>query len=241
MNRSTRLIDYSMMALATVFGVGSIVLLLAMGSFTFVRLGWTESTLLGWDAALSIAFFVQHSVMVRRSFRTRLATVVPQRHVGAVYAIASGVVLAVVAVFWQRSENHLLVLQGISLWNARVCAVAALAVFIWSARAFRSFDPLGLGPIKAHLRGRPAESPRFVARGPSRWVRHPLYACIIVLIWCAPDLTADRLLFNVLWTGWIWLGAMLEERDLLREFGDAYRDYRRKVPMLIPWRGPVAL
>jgi hypothetical protein len=46
---------------------------------------------------------------------------------------------------------------------------------------------------------------------------------------------------DVLWTAWICVGAVLEEADLLADFGDAYRDYRRKVPMLIPWRGPAAL
>jgi methanethiol S-methyltransferase len=50
--------------------------------------------------------------------------------------------------------------------------------------------------------------------------------------------TADRLLFNVLWTGWIWIGAILEERDLVREFGDVYQRYQKAVPMLVPWRGP---
>ena len=75
----------------------------------------------------------------------------------------------------------------------------------------------------------------------SEWVRHPFYACILVFLWSCPDLTADRLVFNVLWTAWIVVGTLLEERDLLAEFGDAYAAYRRQVPMLVPWRGPVAL
>jgi protein-S-isoprenylcysteine O-methyltransferase Ste14 len=47
------------------------------------------------------------------------------------------------------------------------------------------------------------------------------------------DLTADRLLFNVLWTAWMIIGTVLEERGLLASFGDAYRDYQTEVPMLI--------
>jgi hypothetical protein len=31
------------------------------------------------------------------------------------------------------------------------------------------------------------------------------------------------------------LGATLEERDLIRVFGDKYRAYRKRVAMLIPW------
>ena len=56
------------------------------------------------------------------------------------------------------------------------------------------------------------------------------------MIWSYPHLTADRALFNVLWTLWIFTGSVLEERDLVAEFGDRYRDYQNKVPMLIPWR-----
>ena len=59
----------------------------------------------------------------------------------------------------------------------------------------------------------------------------------LVLLWACPDVTADRLLLNGLFTGWIVVGSRLEERDLVREFGDAYRDYQRKVPMLLPWPG----
>jgi protein-S-isoprenylcysteine O-methyltransferase Ste14 len=51
---------------------------------------------------------------------------------------------------------------------------------------------------------------------------------------------SGHLLFAVMWTAWIYIGALLEERDLIAEFGDRYRQYRRQVPILIPWRGRVA-
>jgi protein-S-isoprenylcysteine O-methyltransferase Ste14 len=210
-------------------------------SLTLIRLNFSEAGVLFWDTALSFAFFLQHSGMVRKPFRARLAGIIAPRHQGAIYAVASGIVLTLVVVLWQRSQASLLILHGSLLWMARACSFLAIMIFIWSARALRSFDPLGLGPIRAHLGGRPERPPSFVVRGPYRWVRHPLYSCVIVLIWSNPTLTADRLLFNVLWTAWICVGAVLEEMDLVSDFGDSYRDYREKVPMLIPWRGPVAL
>ncbi len=78
-----------------------------------------------------------------------------------------------------------------------------------------------------------------VVRGLYRWVRHPLYLATLMMIWSYPDLTADRLLFNVLFTGWIIVGTVLEERDLVENFGDDYRNYQRRVPMLIPYRKPI--
>jgi protein-S-isoprenylcysteine O-methyltransferase Ste14 len=68
-------------------------------------------------------------------------------------------------------------------------------------------------------------------------VRHPWYPGIIRQVRSCADLTADRLLFNLLWTGWICAGARLEEADLLNEFGTAYDRYCQHVPMVIPWRG----
>jgi protein-S-isoprenylcysteine O-methyltransferase Ste14 len=74
--------------------------------------------------------------------------------------------------------------------------------------------------------------------GPYRWVRHPLYLTTLLMICSHPDLTADRLLFNILFTVWILAGTVLEERDLVDAYGDDYREYQRAVPMLIPYRKP---
>jgi protein-S-isoprenylcysteine O-methyltransferase Ste14 len=243
MKRSTAFLDATMMALATVLGVGSVALFAACASGIFkgVRMPWTESTLLLWDAALSLAFFVQHSGMVRKQFRTHLAGLLPERYQGTFYSIVSGIVLTLVALLWQHSDNSLLQLQGLSLWIARGCTVLALAILVWSAIALRSFDLLGLVPVKAHLREKQYQAFPFTVRGPYRWVRHPVYFSVIVLFWSTPVLTTDRLLFNVLWTAWIIVGTVLEERDLTAEFGDAYRDYQKKVPMLIPLHGPVSV
>jgi protein-S-isoprenylcysteine O-methyltransferase Ste14 len=124
---------------------------------------------------------------------------------------------------------------------ARAVYLFGMAGFVWGVRSLRSFDAFGAGTIRAHLKGKPPRPTRFVVRGPYRWVRHPLYLFSLMLIWSSPDVTTDRLLFNALFTVWIFAGSRLEERDLVAELGDAYRRYQREVPMLIPWRlRPVA-
>ncbi len=239
MAERSSLTDYTMIILAVVTGVGSIILLIAGGSAGFFRFGWSEVSILTWDAFLSAIFFIQHSGMVRRSFRSRLAGVVDARYHGAIYAIGSGIALSVVVIFWQRSDVSLLVLGGIPRYIATLCIVLAVLIFAVSIYSLRTFDMLGIGPIRAHIRGIEHRPGPFIVRGPYRWMRHPLYFCVIVLFWANPYLTADRLLFNLLWTGWIYIGTRLEERDLVREFGEEYRRYQKAVPMLVPWRGPV--
>ena len=190
------------------------------------------------DTLLSIAFFVQHSGMVRRSVRDRLSVLVPRHAHGAAYSIASGLTLAGVIVLWQPTE--LIVFQIDSPFRLlfRACFIAAVLSFVWAVRVLGSFDGFGVRPIRAHLSGEPVRELPLTIRGPYRWVRHPLYTMVLVMIWSSPDLTGDRLLFNLTWTLWIVVGSKLEERELVEDFGDDYIRYRRVVPMLVPWRFP---
>jgi methanethiol S-methyltransferase len=238
MTAPDKLVARLIMLLAILFGTLSIALfaLAPAGSFRIFQPQWPLAGVLCWDALLSLLFFLQHSGMVRRGFRARAAGFVPPRYYPAVYAIASGVALAALVLLWQPSGRHLLVLDGLSLRITQAGALGAFAFFLWGGFALRGFDPFGLSPLRAYLRGQQEQRPAFVVRGPYQWVRHPLYFSILLLIWLSPDLTVDRLLFNTLWTAWIWIGTVLEERDLTHEFGDAYRQYRRTVPKLIPWR-----
>jgi protein-S-isoprenylcysteine O-methyltransferase Ste14 len=226
-----------MIALAIAFGGGSIALFVAW-PFELVRLGLGARGALLWDGGLCLAFFLQHSIMVRAPVRARLSRLVPDRYQGALYAIASGVVLTLVLILWQRSPAVVLSVEGPLRWVLLALHLLAVAGFVWGILSLPGFDPLGLAPIQAHLHGTSPRAFPFTVRGAYRWVRHPLYASLLLLFWTDPLLTTDRLLFDVLWTLWIVVGTVLEERDLVAEFGERYVAYRRDVPMLIPWHAP---
>jgi protein-S-isoprenylcysteine O-methyltransferase Ste14 len=227
------------MILAVVIGGGSLLLFgafLFLGPIPLVRFEASEFQVLLWDGLLSILFFIQHSGMIRISFHTRLAPIIPPHYHPATYAIASGMALAGVVLLWQPSQTVLYQAEGLLRLLARAISVLAVAGFAWGVRALGSFDTFGLVPIKVHLRGKQLRPANFILRGPYLWLRHPLYFFMIVLIWSAPDGSSDRLLFNGLWTLWIVVGSYLEERDLVAEFGETYRQYQKNVPMLFPWR-----
>lgn len=206
------------------------------GPFAFVKLPTTWVGALVCDALLSLVFFLQHSVMARRAFQRWLSRYLPTYYYGALYTIASGVVLLAVVGLWQESGIELITFGGPAWWPMRTVFVLAMAGMAWAFLSLDSFDSFGLNPLRERLWGTVSPLPSFVVRGPYRWVRHPLYFCTFIFIWSCPNVTLDRLFFNLTWTVWIVVGALLEERNLLADFGDTYKDYQRRVPMLIPYR-----
>jgi protein-S-isoprenylcysteine O-methyltransferase Ste14 len=111
----------------------------------------------------------------------------------------------------------------------QITAVAALilGVFQTDAWSFLGFRQL----VRPDAVDQPAT---LVIKGLYRWVRHPLYTAGLVFIWLAPVMTANLLAMNAGLTIYILVGALFEERRLLREFGQAYIDYRKNTPMLVP-------
>ena len=233
---STKVVDISAIALAVVCGLGAIVFFVArpLGALSLLHTHWSEPWVLLGDTVLTLVFFLQHSGMNRLGFRARLSRWLAPRYHGAVYSIASGIALLLVVAAWQTSGTGIVVLQGPGRLVAQIGSALAFGLFVVSATSLLTFDPLGVRPIQAHLQNRPFTPSPFLVRGPYRWVRHPLYSASIVMIWTEPNVTTDRLLFNILWTAWIVVGTYLEERDLSREFGASYREYQRHVPMLVP-------
>jgi methanethiol S-methyltransferase len=85
----------------------------------------------------------------------------------------------------------------------------------------------------------PSASPtssEFRTSGLLRYVRHPLYTGTILAVWglFLHESTLKSLIMAICVTVYIRMGIVYEERKLVREFGDAYLSYRRRVPMLFP-------
>ena len=218
-------------------GGGSLLLFvyfLLFGTPSRIGIAHSDAGRLAFDAVLCLAFFIQHSGMIRRGAKQRLAKRMQSSYHPAVYSIASGACLLALVLAWQPTTNFLFRLQGPARWLSAAIALLAVAGFVWGVHSLRGFDPFGTLPLKAALRGTTAPSSAFVSRGPYRYVRHPLYLFMLLLIWSTPRFSTDQLLFNVLWTAWIIVGTRLEERDLLLDFGQTYRQYQASVPMLLP-------
>jgi protein-S-isoprenylcysteine O-methyltransferase Ste14 len=102
-------------------------------------------------------------------------------------------------------------------------AVGLLQTGVWS---FLGFDQV-LNPSRD-------TSSQMVTSGLYRWVRHPLYTAGLVFIWLTPIMTSSLLALNIGLTIYLILGAIYEERKLVKEFGEQYTRYQESVPMLVP-------
>ena len=237
MVEQTRFLAHLLQVLEVLAGVVPLIMFgafLLNGPFNLIQLELSRMGVLLWDASLSALFFLQHSVMARKWFRDSISNVIPPHYYPTAFVIISGIVLSAVVIFWRPSGALLYRLDDLPRSLFRALFFVALAVIVWSRCTLRSAGPVIAIPLEDPLAGKSLSPAELVARGPYSVVRHPLYSSLIALIWLCPDLTLDRLLFNILWTVWIYVGATLEEKDLVEDFGDVYRQYQRRAPMLVP-------
>lgn len=192
---------------------------------------------LGIDLALLGLFAVQHSGMARPAFKRWWTRFVPAPVERSTFVLVSSLVLALL--FWQWRPLPQ------SLWNVDAAAgrwvLLALCALGWllvlsSTFLINHFDLFGLRQVWFHARERKAMDEPFVTRAFYRIVRHPLMLGFLIAFWATPTMTLGHLLFAAATTGYILVAVkFLEERDLVALYGDTYRDYQRRVPMLLPW------
>ena len=192
------------------------------------------------DLLLLSFFALQHSVMARQGFKRWWTRLVPPAVERSTYVLASSLVLALLlwqwrpipAIVWRTADHGL------------AAAVLGLAIAGWviagtSTFLIGHFEFFGLSQVTSHLAAKPMPAPKFRAPLYYRFVRHPLYLGFIIAFWATPVMTAGHLLFACVTTAYILLGTLLEERDLVALFGDEYRRYKTRVPMLLPWKRPL--
>jgi methanethiol S-methyltransferase len=187
------------------------------------------------DTGLLLLFATQHSVMARPWFKKRWTRIVPSSVERSTYVLCASIALGLLCWQWRPI--------GGTVWSVEAPAPRA---FLWAVFAFgwlqvlavtfliNHFDLFGLRQVWLQLVGRPYSKVPLATPGPYRLVRHPLYLGFLLAFWATPTMTTAHLVFALATTAYILLAIQFEERDLAREHGSGYEEYRRRVPMILP-------
>ncbi len=190
----------------------------------------------GW-----IAWCVLHSALIAPTVTARL-----RRWLGASYAwfrlayvLISVLTLAPLLWYQWRISSPLLISWTYPWTLLQWAGLASSALILYlGARQYNQMFFFGIQQIRDHLDGKNPDYSGFEEKGILSVMRHPYYTSGIVFLLFWGDITVASLIFKVIGILYLLIGAVLEERKLVAEFGDAYRDYQRRVPMFFPrpWR-----
>lgn len=188
-------------------------------------------------ALWTIAWCFGHSWFVSHRWRDFVQGAFPRYHVfrRLIYVVFSMLSLTVL-MLWIRTlpENVLFTWTGTWSWIRWVGMAEAFFLFWLGVRSYDNRSVLGLTQAIDYLKGNNASEPAFRENGILAIIRHPWYTgTLILLVFCLPW-TDVNLVWRSIFIVYTLIGAELEERKLLKDFGAPYAAYRARVPRFFP-------
>ena len=203
-------------------------------------LDWGPSPIEGAPAALVnigllLLFAVQHTLTARQGFKTWLMKIIPPAAERSTYVLLSSLLIIALYVYWIPMPQ--VVWQADAGWDIALTVLffIGFGLVLLATFLINHFELFGLEQTWYRFQGREAPTPKFHTPLLYQHVRHPLYLGWMIAFWSTPMMTVGHLLFAAVWTIYIFVAVGYEERDLVRLFGDKYRQYMARVPMILPF------
>ncbi len=172
-----------------------------------------------------VGYFFLHSWLAADAVKSRFNP----RAYRLFYSIQSIVLLLAVFFFLSISRSPML-FQKSTVTDFVAFALAAYGVMV-VRMAFKQYS---LGAFLGIRKG--VDDEEFKEEGILSKVRHPLYSGTILL--CLGFVLYIPTILNLVSVIWIFaylpVGIWLEERKLVKKYGQDYEDYRSRVPAILP-------
>jgi protein-S-isoprenylcysteine O-methyltransferase Ste14 len=190
-------------------------------------------------AILWILWCSLHSLLISSSFLARVRGLWQEKfaYYRLTYNAFSLFTLIPVVVYQQLlAEEIIFFWSGPWLVLKFAMYVASFILFYGGYQVFDIQYVLGIKQIDEMRQGRKTEAVDFNTTGILEYVRHPWYSGAILLVWAFGPISDVSLISKIILTAYIIIGTFLEEKKLIHELGEPYLEYRKRVPMFIPWK-----
>ncbi len=185
------------------------------------------------------AYFAIHSLTASLWLKNLVATKIPALvpYYRLIFnALSLLLALPLVAVVLLYPGEPLWQWRGVGFYVANGLALMATIAFVYSLKMYDMAEFWGLRQMRERSK-EVKDMEHFQISTFHRFVRHPWYTIILVILW-SRDMGTTQLLSYSLITLYLVIGSRMEERKLIAYHGEIYRRYRLRVPGLIPlpWR-----
>ncbi len=181
-----------------------------------------------------VFYFGFHSFLAHQNVKALLMDRwVSKRYYRLGYNFVATVLFFLLFLYYQTIETTLLF--DISWLKFIGLSISLLGIIILIF-ALRQYSISEFSGIQQYKNESPPIPETLNTSGLNRYVRHPLYLGMLLIIWgyflFRP--TDLFLMTAVISTLYVYAGALLEEQKLVMEFGDNYLEYQKEVGMLFP-------
>ena len=195
--------------------------------------------LLLWNSLPFALFASLHTTLAQPRSQNILLKIFEPWMIRSVYMVITGLCLSLMMALWQNTE--------ITLWSlpissnlANIISIALFWLFMacagWTVIKFDAFSFLGFKQIfqRSENVGRTEGSNKLLTKGIYGIVRHPMYTFTLSAFLFTPVMSLDRFWVFILSFGYLMIGIPIEEKKLVKIFGEPYTEYRKKVPAVFP-------
>lgn len=192
-------------------------------------------------------FAVLHSVCVREKTKTITANLLGEGVVRGFYRLVFtiGSFFLTGMLFWlifKLPDKRIYTVGGFLGWLMHGIQILGLFLGVYTFRKLDYLRFLGIRQAVQYIRGdeiggdmEGVEETGLIKTGAYGIVRHPLYLAGILIFTFEPNITRNWLTVSILADIYFIYGAFSEERRLILRFGKEYEEYRKQVPMFLPF------